>query len=329
MYLGYVKVAITIVKYNPQVYLNFVSKSTEGMSVYSFVLDFTGGVFSLLQNGLDSYNYSDDAYVYGNIPKLAIGLVTLVYDSVLIFQHFALYRSGGKHRTVAPVVLYKPVDDKTRKPKHRWKTFGGGNNNGGGVDRFEGSSGGSSDCDTDHSNDDITNEQQQLHNVNYNNSNHKQLHHHNEQQAVGTTIIGNRSTVLSSSSSSQQKRAAETTTPSVGLHMPTCHKSVVIVDEHQAGRQSENNDACCGGGDFIGGGGSREDFVVVNDCVSSLKGSSCGVTTPVRTGGSRRSPRSVMGVSVKEDVVGGEFMRDDLMLRMPTMDFGKKRKSSD
>eukprot|EP00922_Rhytidocystis_sp_ex-Travisia-forbesii_P021611 GHVS01031650.1.p1 GENE.GHVS01031650.1~~GHVS01031650.1.p1 ORF type:complete len:1307 (+),score=241.80 GHVS01031650.1:329-4249(+) len=105
MFLGYVKVIITMVKYNPQVHLNFVSKSTEGMSVYSFVLDFTGGIFSLLQNYLDAYNYSDTTYVYGNIPKMAIGVVTLVYDSVLICQHYALYRG---HQRVAPVA-YTPV----------------------------------------------------------------------------------------------------------------------------------------------------------------------------------------------------------------------------
>lgn len=48
-WLSYIKVFITLVKYIPQVYLNWKRKSTVGWSIWNVLLDFTGGVFSFLQ----------------------------------------------------------------------------------------------------------------------------------------------------------------------------------------------------------------------------------------------------------------------------------------
>ncbi len=45
---GYCKAAITFIKYSPQVYLNYKNKSTVGWSIGNVMLDFSGGVFSLL-----------------------------------------------------------------------------------------------------------------------------------------------------------------------------------------------------------------------------------------------------------------------------------------
>ncbi|KAF8820037.1 putative Glutaminyl-peptide cyclotransferase [Cardiosporidium cionae] len=82
-FLGYVKATITIVKYMPQVHLNFVNKSTEGMSILNFTLDFLGGLLSLLQNVVDAWNYSDISFLVDNVPKLVISMSGLIYDSVL------------------------------------------------------------------------------------------------------------------------------------------------------------------------------------------------------------------------------------------------------
>lgn len=51
----------------------------------------------------------------GNIPKLAIGLVTLFYDSILIFQHYVLYKGGAR---VEPVV-YTPIGRFGRRRRSR------------------------------------------------------------------------------------------------------------------------------------------------------------------------------------------------------------------
>jgi len=46
---GYCKAAITIIKYMPQVYLNFKRKSTVGWSLENVLSDFGGGFFSFMQ----------------------------------------------------------------------------------------------------------------------------------------------------------------------------------------------------------------------------------------------------------------------------------------
>jgi len=58
-FFSYVKLAITIMKYCPQAYLNFKRRSTIGWSIGNVLLDFTGGSFSILQMFLLAYNYSN------------------------------------------------------------------------------------------------------------------------------------------------------------------------------------------------------------------------------------------------------------------------------
>ena len=45
---GYGKAAITLVKYMPQVYLNYKRQSTIGWSLANVMMDFAGGSFSFL-----------------------------------------------------------------------------------------------------------------------------------------------------------------------------------------------------------------------------------------------------------------------------------------
>ncbi len=51
-------------QYSFQVWLNFRRKSTEGCSAYSPILAVLGGVFSVLQMFLLSYNYGTNDYHY-------------------------------------------------------------------------------------------------------------------------------------------------------------------------------------------------------------------------------------------------------------------------
>jgi cystinosin len=50
---GYSKALITLLKYCPQVYLNYSRKSTVGWSIHNIMLDFTGGSLSILQQVID------------------------------------------------------------------------------------------------------------------------------------------------------------------------------------------------------------------------------------------------------------------------------------
>ncbi|XP_038614998.1 cystinosin [Tachyglossus aculeatus] len=89
---SYVKLAVTLVKYFPQAYMNFRRKSTEGWSIGNVLLDFTGGSFSLLQMFLQSFNNDQWTLIFGDPTKFGLGLFSIFFDIVFITQHYCLYR---------------------------------------------------------------------------------------------------------------------------------------------------------------------------------------------------------------------------------------------
>lgn len=56
---SYIKLTITLIKYVPQAVMNYNRKSTVGWSIGNILLDFTGGMLSMLQMMLNAYNYSE------------------------------------------------------------------------------------------------------------------------------------------------------------------------------------------------------------------------------------------------------------------------------
>lgn len=100
--MGIMKVAISFVKYCPQVYLNWKRKSTEGWSLGNVILDFTGGLLSFIQIFVDTLNgESPDLFGSGlNLAKFLLGLLTIFFDSIFLFQHYILYnpKSMSYHR---------------------------------------------------------------------------------------------------------------------------------------------------------------------------------------------------------------------------------------
>uniref|UniRef100_A0A8C2SAS4 Cystinosin, lysosomal cystine transporter n=1 Tax=Capra hircus TaxID=9925 RepID=A0A8C2SAS4_CAPHI len=89
---SYIKLAVTLVKYFPQAYMNFRYKSTEGWSIGNVLLDFTGGSFSLLQMFLQSYNNDQWTLIFGDPTKFGLGIFSIIFDVVFFIQHFCLYR---------------------------------------------------------------------------------------------------------------------------------------------------------------------------------------------------------------------------------------------
>lgn len=100
---SYVKLAVTLIKYCPQVYLNFRRKSTVGWSIGNVLLDFTGGSFSILQMFLLSYNYDDWKSIFGDPTKFGLGVFSIFFDVIFMFQHYVLYRNRKDG--------YKAIDD--------------------------------------------------------------------------------------------------------------------------------------------------------------------------------------------------------------------------
>jgi cystinosin len=103
---GYSKALITLLKYCPQVYLNYSRKSTVGWSIHNVILDFIGGTFSILQQVIDmiyngktegNWNFFGSGGDAFNIVKFMLGAMSIIFDVIFMFQHFVLYRISHDH----------------------------------------------------------------------------------------------------------------------------------------------------------------------------------------------------------------------------------------
>ncbi|KAF5573586.1 CTNS [Fusarium pseudoanthophilum] len=94
--VGYVKLIVTLIKYTPQIVTNYNNQSTDGWSISQILLDLTGGVLSVSQQAIDSYQLRDWSGITGNPVKFALGNISMVYDTIFIIQHYVLYHDSEK-----------------------------------------------------------------------------------------------------------------------------------------------------------------------------------------------------------------------------------------
>jgi cystinosin len=111
-FYSYVKLAITIIKYVPQAWMNYKRKSTEGWSIGNILLDFTGGTLSVLQMFLLATNYNDWSSIFGSPTKFGLGLFSVLFDILFIVQHYLLYRTNGS-RAIPPNISTNNDDERT------------------------------------------------------------------------------------------------------------------------------------------------------------------------------------------------------------------------
>jgi len=97
-FLSSIKLTLTIVKYIPQVLMNYRRKSTDGWNVWNVLLDFSGGTLSTLQLVLDCVDMGDWSGISGNWTKFGLGFVTIVFDVVFMLQHYVLYSNSSSRR---------------------------------------------------------------------------------------------------------------------------------------------------------------------------------------------------------------------------------------
>lgn len=90
--MGNVKVFISICKYLPQAFLNYQRKSTIGWSIHNILLDFSGGIMSIIQELVDAIRMDDFGGITGNIAKFLLGFVSIFFDVIFMLQHYVLYR---------------------------------------------------------------------------------------------------------------------------------------------------------------------------------------------------------------------------------------------
>ncbi|XP_049444412.1 cystinosin [Epinephelus fuscoguttatus] len=96
-YFSYIKLAVTLIKYVPQAYMNYKKQSTEGWSIGNVLLDFTGGTLSILQMILQSYNNDEWRLIFGDPTKFGLGLFSVVFDILFMTQHYCLYREPPQY----------------------------------------------------------------------------------------------------------------------------------------------------------------------------------------------------------------------------------------
>ena len=97
---------LTVAKFAPQVYLHFQRKSTIGWSITTVFFDLIGGISSILQMIVISYNENDWSSFIGNPTKFGAGLLSILFDIVFILQHFVFYRQKALSKMVTLVWTY-------------------------------------------------------------------------------------------------------------------------------------------------------------------------------------------------------------------------------
>ncbi|XP_058812514.1 cystinosin homolog [Topomyia yanbarensis] len=90
--LSYIKLSTNLIKYFPQVYINYKRQSTEGFAIMNRLLDLAGGLLSIVQMVINAWNFDDWPSIFGSPVKFALGFVSIFFDLVFIIQHFYLYK---------------------------------------------------------------------------------------------------------------------------------------------------------------------------------------------------------------------------------------------
>ena len=116
---------ILLVKYIPQVHLNFTRKSTSGWNITNVLLDFMGGLLSLLQLCIDSYLNNDWSAIAGDPVKFGLGSASMIFDVIFMIQHYYLYpnqyqkvsnSNHSPHIDEKAYHIYHQVDEQAELP---------------------------------------------------------------------------------------------------------------------------------------------------------------------------------------------------------------------
>lgn len=100
LFLSYLKILMSLIKYLPQLNHNYQRKSVFGFSVFTIVLDLTGGIFSILQLFIDAYLTTNSLINFKilktNSNKLGLSFVTLFFDLCFIYQWWIYKDNSSK-----------------------------------------------------------------------------------------------------------------------------------------------------------------------------------------------------------------------------------------
>lgn len=94
--LSILKLGVSLIKYLPQIYLNYTRQCTVGWNIWNVLLDFTGGSLSVAQELIDCASRGDWNGIAGNPVKFCLGSLSMVYDVIFMLQHFVWYRANNE-----------------------------------------------------------------------------------------------------------------------------------------------------------------------------------------------------------------------------------------
>jgi cystinosin len=95
IFVSYIKLGVTLIKYIPQAYMNFVRRTTDGFNMQNVLLDFTGGFLSVAQLLMDCAVTKDWSGIAGDPVKFGLGLTSMVFDVLFMVQHFVLFPANN------------------------------------------------------------------------------------------------------------------------------------------------------------------------------------------------------------------------------------------
>jgi LCT (Lysosomal Cystine Transporter) family transporter len=93
--LSYIKLGVTLIKYAPQVHLNWQRKATLGFNIWNVLLDFTGGFLSVVQLLVDCGTTNNWEGISGDPVKFALGFTSMVFDTIFMTQHYYVYAANN------------------------------------------------------------------------------------------------------------------------------------------------------------------------------------------------------------------------------------------
>ncbi|KAF1859881.1 hypothetical protein Lal_00028064 [Lupinus albus] len=88
----------------------FKRKSTEGWSIGFSLLDFSGGIANYAQMSIQSIDQGSWKNLYGNVGKVLISLVSVLFDIIFMCQHYLLYPSNNTTSETTEHNNFKSLD---------------------------------------------------------------------------------------------------------------------------------------------------------------------------------------------------------------------------
>lgn len=108
-----IQVVLSLIKYMPQVWLNYKRKSTTGWSIGNIIFDLSGGITNFLQMTVQSIDQGSLENFSGNIGKVLLSTIVIIFDLLFGVQHFCLYYDNTKGSSLSYFALDSGDDEAT------------------------------------------------------------------------------------------------------------------------------------------------------------------------------------------------------------------------